>query len=193
MLKLHSLSMAALAAGLALAVAVPVEAAGRGGFNGAVSGGFGRSGGGDGPGVQGGTRFGGPGRARPGRGFGGSRFYSGPRFRGDVGAWRGGNWYHGWHGGNFGWWWTIGPAWYWYDYPVYPYPVYPAYAPGPYYDEGYIPREDAGPPPPQVWYYCENSDGYYPYVTSCNGEWREVPVNPADANPTPPPPDDRDR
>ena len=32
--------------------------------------------------------------------------------------------------------------------------------------------------PTQTWYYCENPKGYYPYVASCNGAWRQVPAQP---------------
>jgi hypothetical protein len=35
------------------------------------------------------------------------------------------------------------------------------------------------PPPPQpMWYYCENPQGYYPYVPQCLGGWRQVPATP---------------
>jgi hypothetical protein len=35
------------------------------------------------------------------------------------------------------------------------------------------------PPPPQpMWYYCENLQGYYPYVPKCPGGWRQVPATP---------------
>jgi hypothetical protein len=31
------------------------------------------------------------------------------------------------------------------------------------------------PPPPQpYWYYCDNPQGYYPYVPQCPGGWRQV-------------------
>jgi hypothetical protein len=30
----------------------------------------------------------------------------------------------------------------------------------------------------QAWYYCDNPKGYYPYVTSCSTEWRQVPATP---------------
>jgi hypothetical protein len=34
------------------------------------------------------------------------------------------------------------------------------------------------PPPPPIWYYCENPQGYYPYVQHCPGGWRQVPATP---------------
>ena len=44
------------------------------------------------------------------------------------------------------------------------------------------------PPPPQpiqaqnlppVWYYCQYSQTYYPYVQSCQEGWKTVPATPA--------------
>ena len=31
-------------------------------------------------------------------------------------------------------------------------------------------------PPAQFWYWCDNPSGYYPNVTTCPGQWREVAV-----------------
>jgi hypothetical protein len=129
------------------------------------------------------------------RGFGGVGFPRGG-FRGSIRDWRGGHWYHGYHGGALGWWWTVGPDWYWYDYPLYPYPIYPGYAPyyGYYYDgyyDGragdYIPPQDIGPAPETYWYYCDNPQGYYPYVRMCDGQWRQVPTTPEGAPDNAPP------
>jgi hypothetical protein len=71
-------------------------------------------------------------------------------------------------------------------------PLYgpPAYAPGPYY-WGPPPYYYAPPPvvvvpqQPQAyvqrnhqesdyWYYCQNPQGYYPYIKSCPGGWMKV-------------------
>lgn len=30
-----------------------------------------------------------------------------------------------------------------------------------------------------VWYFCNNPQGYYPYVKQCTGAWRTVPSQPA--------------
>jgi hypothetical protein len=61
--------------------------------------------------------------------------------------------------------------------PVYAPPVYaapPVYvAPPPVY---VAPR---GPAPAQSWYYCDDPQGYYPNVPSCNGPWRQVPATPS--------------
>lgn len=95
-----------------------------------------------------------------------------------------GRWYHGDHDGRFGWWWIAGPGvWYFYSRPVWPYPRY-------YYEYPYeyanppvvvVPpsQPQAAPPPPQqYWYYCAGAKAYYPYVRSCPGGWRKVPVTP---------------
>lgn len=94
-------------------------------------------------------------------------------------VWRGGVWVHDWHDGRYGWWWSLGGAWYLYPEPIYPYPTYvpPAIV------VQQAPPVPTGLPPAQFWYYCDNPQGYYPYVASCNGAWREVPVTPPNAPP----------
>ena len=91
--------------------------------------------------------------------------------------WRGGAWVHDWHDGRYGWWWQLGGGWYFYPEPIYPYPTYvpPAIV------VQQSPPVPTGLPPAQFWYYCDNPQGYYPYVASCNGPWREVPVTPPNA------------
>ena len=84
----------------------------------------------------------------------------------DMRVWRGGHWFHGWHGERFGWWWRFGGPWYLYPTPIYPYP------------DPYIPPVVVGPPPVATWYHCDNPEGYYPYVATCNGDWRPVPAVP---------------
>lgn len=95
----------------------------------------------------------------------------------DRERWRGGHWWHGARHGRIGWWWYTGGLWYWYPQAVYPYPTYVStdasydYAP-----QGYSENS---------WYYCEDPQGYYPYVRSCSTEWRAVPISPqarAEAN-----------
>jgi hypothetical protein len=95
----------------------------------------------------------------------------------------------GWHGGGGGWrggWW--GPGWgypyYGYPYPyAYPYPSgYPADSPPVMAESSpqtYIEQEA---PAQQYWYYCQNPQGYYPYVRECPGGWQQVAPQP------PPPP-----
>jgi hypothetical protein len=36
------------------------------------------------------------------------------------------------------------------------------------------PPVTAQPSPPSYWYYCEESQAYYPYVPQCPGGWRQV-------------------
>jgi len=106
--------------------------------------------------------------------------------------WGAGRWFHDFHDGRLGWWWVVGGVWYYYPEPIYPYPTYvpipdvAVNAPPPY--PGYAapppyPAYDAPPPPsapPQVasWYYCDNPEGYYPYVQNCSAQWRPVPAAP---------------
>jgi hypothetical protein len=54
------------------------------------------------------------------------------------------------------------------------YGSYPADAYGGGYDDGGY--DDSGQPSPsQVWYYCADPAGYYPYVTQCSTDWQMVP------------------
>jgi len=99
--------------------------------------------------------------------------------------WRGGRWNNSCFGGRCGWWWLAAGQWYFYDAPIYPYPqvvsgigfVDPAYVEP-------APAVMAAPnsaAPPQFWYYCDNPEGYFPAVQTCNISFRQVP-------PPPPPP-----
>jgi hypothetical protein len=108
----------------------------------------------------------------------------------ELARWRNGLWRNEWHGGRVGWWWVSDDAWYFYPAPVYPYPdfipdVDPAdagadaaaeMAPPP----GVAPQMTivGGLPPPTFWYFCDNPRGYYPYVGTCNAQWRPVPTAP---------------
>lgn len=65
----------------------------------------------------------------------------------------------------------------------------PAYAPGPYWGpppyyypapplvvvpqqpQAYVQRNQ---PESDYWYYCQNPQGYYPYIRSCPGGWMKV-------------------
>jgi hypothetical protein len=74
----------------------------------------------------------------------------------------------------------------WYPAPAYPYPYPYAYtyppavvvnpAPRVYVerDDQAIPRQSA----PGVWYYCRESNLYYPYARECAGPWERVPATP---------------
>jgi hypothetical protein len=98
------------------------------------------------------------------------------------GYWHTGYWHNGWYGGRFGWWWVAGGNWYWYNAPVYPYPatVSEVYVTPP----ATMPAPQAAPAP-QMWYYCDNPAGYYPYVQSCSQPYRPV-VPQASAAPSAP-------
>lgn len=96
----------------------------------------------------------------------------------DWDVWRGGRWVHGPHSGHMGWWWVVGSVWYFYPSPVYPYPN--PYEPPP----PWVVSPQAVPPA-QFWYFCESAQGYYPYVQTCPGGWKQVPATPPDV-PVPP-------
>ena len=94
----------------------------------------------------------------------------------------------GWWGYPYGWGYP-----YWWGYPYYPYPYpYPYY--DPYYYGGYgqppVPPQGVTPPSqsgqqqPSYWYFCQNPEGYYPYVKNCPGGW--MAVVPSKPNAAPP-------
>ncbi len=64
----------------------------------------------------------------------------------------------------------------------YPYGYYPYYYPYPYaypYPYTYAQPQVYAEPQQEYWYYCNGSQAYYPYVTSCPGGWlRVVPTPP---------------
>lgn len=86
---------------------------------------------------------------------------------------------------------TIGvPLWYppaySYYYPPYPAYGYPAYPPAVVVrpaPQVYVERDDrlAAEPPaaPHYWYFCRDSETYYPYVKQCASPWERVPARPA--------------
>lgn len=107
----------------------------------------------------------------------------------DLEVWRGGGWRHEWHNGRQGWWWVVGGVWYFYEAPVYPYPLVVSgtafveqpvvVAPGaPVVVQPAAPPPPQAAPQPQIWYYCDNPAGYYPYVTNCSTPFRPVPAQP---------------
>ena len=74
-------------------------------------------------------------------------------------------------GGYFGF-----PYYYPYGHYRYPYPDPLPYNPDLYTDT--TPR-DIEPPQQYYWYYCNDSQTYYPYVTSCPSGWvKVVPIPP---------------
>ncbi len=86
-----------------------------------------------------------------------------------------------------------------YPYGYYPYPYYypPAVVSAPASPPQYIEQgpdgpvpapgpEDAAPPPAQAWwYYCNQPEGYYPYIQACPGGWQKVPAQPPASSTTP--------
>ena len=118
-----------------------------------------------------------------GGGVRGGGTWSGGGVRGGS-AWHGGGWHgEGWHGGVGVW---VGPGWWpgWWGYPDYPY--YPYY---PYYTYPYYLAPPAVAPPqsyeyiqpeePSYWYFCQDPNGYYPYVKRCPKGWLKVVPSPA--------------
>lgn len=71
-------------------------------------------------------------------------------------------------------------------YPYYPYPYYPYYpyppivvapqAPSVYIEQGsqQATPQQAAPQQENYWYYCDKSEGYYPYIKECPEGWRKV-------------------
>ena len=130
-----------------------------------------------------------PGFARGGGGWG----HGGSGGGHSPSGWHGG--FHGNGGGGVfigpGFWW--GAPWWWG--PAYPDYAYPDYA-SPYYAAPpvvvpqsppvYI-QPQALPQQPSYWYYCQNSQAYYPYVKECPGGWLTV-VPPSTAPPSGPTP-----
>jgi hypothetical protein len=81
-----------------------------------------------------------------------------------------------WHG-TVGVW--IGPGPYWWGPPYYPYYYPPVVVADPVYVQ---PNPVVQVPAPQTyWYFCRQSNMYYPYVSQCPGGWEQV-------SPTPPGP-----
>jgi len=102
-------------------------------------------------------------------------------------AWRGG---HGFRHGGHGFFrpsivFPIGPFWapYWGPYwEPYGYPAVVVTPPPQVYVQP-APQTSVQPPPAQPsaqpsWYYCEDPQGYYPYVQQCPGGWRPVAPTP---------------
>jgi len=95
--------------------------------------------------------------------------------------WRGGKWHYRRYNGQIGWWWVVGGLSYLYTQPVYPYPdryLAPTVVtrPAPTYSP---PAAVVAPAvASQSWYYCESSDSYYPYTSTCPEGWQTVPATP---------------
>ena len=115
-------------------------------------------------------------------------------------AWRGGHGGHGFRHGGHGHWhgwhgyyrpsvvFSVGPYWapYWDPYWAYGYPPAVATVPPQVYVQP-APQTPAQPGLEQSpvqpygqpsWYYCDDPQGYYPYVQQCPGGWRPVAPTP---------------
>jgi hypothetical protein len=140
-------------------------------------------GGGGGGGHGGGGGFHGGGGGFHGGGFGG---FHGGGFHG--GGFYGGGFHRGFRGG-FGFGGIYAPYWLDYGYPYYDYGYYgypydygyygydPSYGYYGNYPNYYGNYPNYSQPAGQVWYYCSNPAGYYPYVTQCNTGWQTVPAS----------------
>jgi hypothetical protein len=42
----------------------------------------------------------------------------------------------------------------------------------------FVERADVVPEGAASWYFCRESNGYYPYVKQCPGGWERVPARP---------------
>lgn len=107
-----------------------------------------------------------------------------------------GGWHGGWRG-NVGFYFGSPYPFYPYPYAAYPYPyVYsppPVVVTQPPQPQVYIEQGSGSTAPAQIsppansasngngqgyWYYCEQSDGYYPYVKECPAGWKQVTPSP---------------
>jgi hypothetical protein len=66
---------------------------------------------------------------------------------------------------------------------VYPFFWDPFWFPSPYPAYTYAPplviqQEPPSPATPTYWYYCADSNAYYPYTQQCPGGWLKVPTTP---------------
>ncbi len=92
-------------------------------------------------------------------------------------TWSRGTWQHTWHNGHFGWWWDCDDFWFFYLEPIYTFPTFVSYYyDDDYYGDGYGNGYGYGASD-YSWYWCDEPEGYYPYVQTCEVPWR--PVSPS--------------
>ncbi|MGD0585029.1 MAG: hypothetical protein ABSA86_04510 [Oryzomonas sp.] len=94
------------------------------------------------------------------------------------------------HGGGWGWGWgpalgvgLLGLGLWEASYPHYAYPYYPYAYPGPVVvqqpaTEAYVQQAPQRSAESGYWYYCQNPEGYYPYVKKCPNGWMKVVPSP---------------
>ncbi|HEY7240402.1 MAG TPA: hypothetical protein VH600_14605 [Burkholderiales bacterium] len=71
--------------------------------------------------------------------------------------------------------------WYYYPPPAYYYPpaVYAPPTPTTYVERSEVAEQAPAPAQgPGTWYFCRESNAYYPYVKTCPGGWARVPAQP---------------
>jgi hypothetical protein len=121
--------------------------------------------------------------ARGGGGYGGGHY---------GGGW--GGHYGGGHYGHSSFGFYFGAPFYSYPYysvPFYSYPNYSYPYPYPYYYPPAVVTVPSSPPvyiqqspsaaqqyPTGSWYYCNNPEGYYPYIKACPNGWQQVEPRP---------------
>ena len=66
--------------------------------------------------------------------------------------------------------------WYYAPPPVYYYPAPVVQPPAP---TVFVERSDVVPEGAASWYFCRESNTYYPYVKQCPGGWQRVPTQPS--------------
>jgi hypothetical protein len=91
-----------------------------------------------------------------------------------------GGWHHpGWRPVFYGPWPWFYPSWYvGYAVPLFPNTIYAESPPPTQYIEMNPPANPPADIQPNLWYYCANPQGYYPYVKSCSTAWQTVPAQP---------------
>jgi hypothetical protein len=107
-------------------------------------------------------------------------YYGGGHYRGGWGggpAFRGGVWI----GPGWGAW---GPGWGGWGWGL---PVYPYYATTEVIIQQqppvYVEPQQSQPEEEGYWYYCQNPQGYYPYVKKCPNGWMKVVPSPTQPDP----------
>lgn len=78
-------------------------------------------------------------------------------------------------------WYYYHPVWGWGWWPHYAGPLYPpvVVTPAPVVvqqqPQQYVQRQEPSPQQPTVWYWCNDPQGFYPYVQTCkNNAWLQV-------------------
>jgi hypothetical protein len=92
---------------------------------------------------------------------------------GHIGGWHGGSRFGVFIGPGFGYYGNYWPYWGW-GYPYY----YPPVVTVPTEPPVYIEQGDSQARQQSYWFYCPDTQAYYPYVRECPGGWERVPAQP---------------